>query len=332
MNLKLKENIKNYYESGHGIIFLLSIILIFLFALASISIEDFLTMGYMNMFISSSVFAGLLALSQSLIILSGGIDMSCGAIMFVIVLFALFLTMKGWMFLISFLIILGIGALLGMFNGTIISKIRASPIIITIGSLSFFSGISYVIYFSGGMKAAEQTFPPILSTIATFKVGGITILFFWFVLVAVLVWLLLDRTGFGRKIRALGSNPTAAQVSGIRVGRVQFFLYTLSGVIAAFAGLLYIGWSGAPYVSGKFAAGAGLGLNLTLQSIIIPLIGGIRTTGGRGNIWGTFLSVWIFNLILSFVRMMGYGIELQRMLSGLLILVILILYSRAEAK
>ena len=312
------------------IIFFLFLTFVFLFILAVVFVKGCLSINYWNVFIASSVFGGILALAQSLAILGGGIDMSCGTIFFVVVLFAGFFMSGGLGFIISVLIILGIGAGLGLFNGTIISRLGASPIIVTIASLSFFSGISYVIYFSSVMKGAEQYFPPILRTIATARPFGITILLFWLILIALLIWVILDRTSFGRKVRALGSNPTAAHVSGVETKRVKLLIYLITGIIAAFGGLLYIGWSGAPYVSGKFAAGAGLGLDLTMKSIIIPFIGGISIVGGRGNLWGTFLAIFVFQLILGFVRLIGLGISAQQMLSGILIMTILVIYTKGR--
>jgi ribose transport system permease protein len=149
------------------------------------------------------------------------------------------------------------------------------------------------------------------------------------ILLSVLFYFIIKITPFGWRIRALGSNPVASRCSGIQVQRIQIAVYMLSGLLAALAGLLYLGWARTPYPT--FQSGAGVGADLTLKSIAAVVIGGTLFSGGRGGVERTFLGVLILSILYSILIMAGLGVEWQIMLNGIIISVVGV-YSQAKTR
>ncbi len=306
--------------------------LVVIMAVAGIITPRFLTVNHLIGILYLNSMLGILALSQTLVILSGGIDMSVGAIYWLVVMIGAQLMGDGALWG-PILICLAIGTAIGFINGFCIARLKIPYVVMTLAMMIIITGILYVATGGGGggKSAEELTQFSIARIMKSSQKGGFnglpvrTLLWIGFVIV---FGFILNRTSFGWKIRSLGSNCESSRLSGIRIERVQILTYTLSGILAVIAGLLYLGQARTPYPT--FQSGAGVGANLTLQTIAAVVIGGTMFSGGIGGAGKTMLGVIVTSVLYSVLGMIGLHEEWQVMLNGVIILVIVGAYSRME--
>ncbi|TMV71010.1 ABC transporter permease, partial [Thioclava sp. BHET1] len=216
---------------------------------------------------------GMIALSMALLIIAGEIDLSVASIV------ALSSTAMGYAVTLGapvpvlVLIGLGVGLLCGAFNAILITRLGLPSIVITIGTMSLFRGISYIVL---GDKAYTG-YPP---TFAWFGQGYVwwvfTVELVLFIVLALVFGVLLHRTNFGRMIYAIGNNPTAALFSGIRVARVKFILFLLTGLMSGVAAICLTSRLGSTRPS--------IAMGWELQAITMVVLGGVNILGGAGSI------------------------------------------------
>jgi ribose transport system permease protein len=303
---------------------ILFLALVVIMAVASLVTPGFLTYRHLTMVLYCNTMLGILALAQTLVILSGGLDLSVGSIYWISTMTGAFLMMEGDT-LLPALACLAIGAAIGFINGVAIAKVKIPHVVMTLAMMISLTGVMYVTTGGGGHGQATQA----LIAFSTGRVLGFPIISLVWILLSILFYFVLKVTSFGWRIRAVGSNPVACRCSGIRVERIQILVYILSGLLAAVAGLLYLGWARIPYPT--FQSGAGVGADISLKSIAAVIIGGTLFSGGRGGVERTFLGVLILSSLYSILLMAGLGVEWQIMLSGIIIISVVALYSRARA-
>jgi ribose transport system permease protein len=192
----------------------------------------------------------------------------------------------------------------------------------TLAMMIILTGTLYVTTGGGGRGRAA----PELIQLSIGRVWGFPIITLVWIVLTVLFFIILKMTAFGWKVRALGSNILACHCSGISISRVQIAVYMISGILAALAGLFYLGWARTPYPT--FQHGAGVGADIMLQSVAAVIIGGTLFSGGRGGVVRTFLGVLVLAVLFSVLSMAGLGEEWQIMLNGLIILAIVGVHSR----
>jgi ribose transport system permease protein len=281
----------------------------------------FLTFSHLMLILYVNTMVGILALAQTLVILSGGIDLSIGSTYWITIMTGAVLMVNGE-FLIPSLVCIGLGAVIGIVNGLGISRLKIPSVVMTLAMLVILTGTLYVTTGGGGRGRAAQA----IIEFSTGKVFGIRNIVLVWILLTVLFYVILKKTTFGWRVRALGSNPLACYCSGVSIWKVQVLVYMISGILAALSGLFYLGWARTPYPT--FQSGAGVGANITLQSIAAVIIGGTLFSGGRGGVERTFMGVLIVGILFSILSMVGLGLEWQMMLSGVLILAIVGAHSR----
>lgn len=253
----------------------------------------FVSVENIRFMVLNSVVLSLVALGQTWVIATKGIDLSVAPIMgLTAVVTGLLAQTSGLPLYQAFVIALAIGAALGAVNGFLVAKITIPPIIVTLGTYSIYSGLMFI--YSNGTQVTSV--PP---AYATFGNG---IIASWFpvpipvltLAVAVLVcWFVLGYTLFGRAVLAIGNNTTAAYNAGVSVTSTQVYVYVISGVLAALAGLVFVSYTGSATVT------TGTGDHIELQSIAVALIGGTAIAGGRGNMLGTVLGGLFLSVILT---------------------------------
>lgn len=299
--------------------------LVILLILAGIFSPGFLTYSHLCTVMYVNAMLGILALAQTLVILSGGLDLSVGAVYWISIMTGALL-MLDWNTPSAVLACLLLGAGIGLINGLGIARLGIPHVVMTLATMVVLTGVLYLTTGGGGHgRATEQ-----LIQLSTGRVGGFPVIgLIWIALTAVLA-VVLKVTPFGWRIRALGSNPVASNCSGIRVRRIQIGVYVLSGLLAAVAGLLYLGWARTPYPT--FQSGAGIGADVTLKSISAVVVGGTLFAGGRGGVGRTFLGVLILSVLYSLLLMAGLGEEWQIMLSGVIIISVVGVYSQARTR
>ncbi len=261
---------------------------------------------------------GIVGIAQTLIVLTAGIDLSVGAIMVLSsVVMGRLAVVSGVPIEIAFPIGLLCGALCGFINGGLITWLRLPPFIVTLGTWSIFGALNLFYSQSATIRqqdiAAQADFLQFLGTRIDFLGAPVTYGSILMILLAVLIWYVLNRTAFGRHIYATGDDPDAARLAGINTDRTLLAVYTIAGVICALAAWALIGRIG--------AVSPNAGGTANLNSITAVVIGGTSLFGGRGSIVGTLIGALIVGVFRNGLALAGLDNLWQEFTVGVLIIV-----------
>lgn len=259
----------------------------------------------------------MLAACQTLTMLTGGIDLSAGTVATISAFATATLSpLIGVPAAIA--VALGVGLLIGLINGFGVAVCRVHPLIMTLGTSLIASGCLLV--YQRFVIATGTKIPDFLVWLGTGRSFGLPNGLVLFIPFATAVILLQRRTGFGRLLYALGSNETAARLSGVRRWQVYLSLYALSGSIASLTGLVYLGVVKVPSLS--------LALPMDLPSVAAAVVGGTSIFGGRGGYGGTIVGALILTVLATMLTLMQIPEGGRRILFGLIILAVTALYVR----
>jgi ribose transport system permease protein len=220
------------------------------------------------------------------------------------------------LFLPITLLTLGFGALVGLFNGFLITKRTVPPFIATLGTAILLRGIRLM--WTKGLPRGKV--PQNLVTLGTGTTFGIPNLFFVFIIFAVIISILLRRMGYGRKLYAVGTNTAVATLSGIRSDRIIIWSYVLCGISAAFVGILLGGYTG--------MSDQKIGEGYDLDTIAVAVLGGAAIGGGSGSVQGTVIGAVIMLMITNISLLAGFPIQSQMMIKGFVIILALAINAR----
>jgi fructose transport system permease protein len=258
---------------------------------------------------------GTLALAQTLIILTAGIDLSVGAAMiFSSMVVAQTAAVNGAPGAVALLIGLVVGLGAGALNGFLVTRLRLPPFIVTLGTLNIF--IALTLLYSNGATVRGAEMPAILTaTGLPIAIGDVRITVGVLIMIALYVILafILGRTAWGRHVYAVGDDKEAARLAGISVNRVLMSVYLAAGAILAIGAWVQIGRTN--------AASPNAGIDLNLDSITAVVIGGTSLFGGRGVVWGTLLGALIVGVFRSGLSLAGLDVLYQTLAVGVLIIV-----------
>lgn len=234
---------------------------------------------------------GIIALGMTLVIISGGIDISVGSLLALVVVVVGFSYDAGLPLPLSMALGLLVGTIGGALNGAIITALRLNPLVVTLGTLALFRGIALAI----SNAEAVSTFPDWFQFIGQGNLGPLPFQMFIFLVLAIVIAVMLHWTPFGRWVYAVGANETVTRFSGSNPEKIRFTVYTLQGLMVGIAGIIYC----ARISSARGNEGFGL------EFIVITMVvfGGSRITGGYGTILGTILGgviLWYLQDGLSF--------------------------------
>lgn len=252
---------------------------------------------------------GLISLGMTLVILTGGIDLSVGSTLGMcgIAMGALFaLGTNVWL---AALIALGVGALAGLLNGLLIVWTRVHSLIVTLATLAIYRGIALGISQGNSYRG----FPEAFFVLGQGYLGPIPVQLIIFVALTVFFGLLLGRTVFGRSLYAFGHNETATRFSGIHVDLLQLLAFTLTGLLSGLAAVIF--------VSRVSSARGDAGQLLELDVITAVVLGGTALTGGRGTIWGTVLGLLIIGVVRNGLTLAFVPLPVQAVFVGLILIV-----------
>jgi fructose transport system permease protein len=252
--------------------------------------------------------SAIVGAAQTLVILTAGIDLSVGAIMVLSsVVMGQFTFRYGLPALISIPCGFACGALCGWLNGTLIARMKLPPFIVTLGTWQVILATNFLYSANETIRSQDiAAQAPLLQLI-----NGRAIIAVMFLLVFVL-WYVLNHTAWGRHVYAIGDDPDAAELSGVRTQRILAQVYVLSGLICALAGWVLIGRLGSVSpTSGQFA---------NIESITAVVIGGISLFGGRGSILGMIFGALIVGVFQLGLRMIGTDPQWTYLLIGVLII------------
>lgn len=276
--------------------------------------DRFLEPSNLSLVTQQVAVVGTLALAQTLIILTAGIDLSVGAVMVLSsMVIALTTVNNGLPPLAGLGLGLAVGLASGAVNGFLVTRLKLPPFIVTLGSLNVF--LALTLLYSGGATVRGRDMPSQLTlTGETFALGGVNITLgvVMMIVLYVAVALILHGTAWGRHVYAVGDDPEAARLAGIRVGRVLTSVYLASGAILAVGAWIQIGRSN--------AASPNIGVDLNLDSITAVVIGGTSLFGGRGAVWGTLLGALIVGVFRNGLSLAGLDVLWQTFAVGVLII------------
>lgn len=255
--------------------------------------RDFLTLQNLRFMLLNSVVLSLVALGQTLVIAMRGIDLSVAPLMGLsAVLCGLLAQSQGLSLPEAIVLSLAIGLILGAANGMLVALLNIPPIITTLGTYSLYAGLTFL--YSDGTQVDA-----VPSAYADFGNGswGDALAVPTPVLVLLLVlavcWFMVEHSRFGRAILAVGNNAEAAYNAGLPVTSIRIRVYAICGMLAAFAGLMFVCYTGSATVT------TGTGDHIELQSIAVALVGGTAIAGGRGNVIGTVLASLFLSVVLT---------------------------------
>jgi ribose transport system permease protein len=251
----------------------------------------------------------IVALGQTVVVLARGADLSVGSMIALsgAVLGVLFVN-KNMNLALVFVICIAIGVGLGMANGVVITKLRVSFIIVTLGTFSIFRSLADVV-ING---ASISVYHPTLDWMSNGEIGPIPVLIITAVLLYGVMLFVLRGTTFGRAVYAVGANPEAARLSGIRVHRIVIAGYAICGALAAFAGILTVGQLGSSQPTA--------GVSAELNSLAAVLLGGTRFSGGHGGVTGTIMGVVFLGTLTNLLLIAGVNSFWQGAASGLVLI------------
>ncbi len=272
-----------------------------------------------------AVFLGVIAAGQTLVIISGfeGIDLSAGSVVtLTAILTYVYVSGDNSRVLPALVIAIAVGAFVGLINGLGITFLKISPFVMTLGISGVVTGAIIVINHG---NVSGKVAPIMTRVIARPVSPGIPIpsaILIWLVF-GVLMWLLLERTTYGKNLFAIGVNRTTARLSGVNVTWTNIATYTLAGALTGFGGFLVVGNTGVVFIA--------LGQPFLFPAIAAVAVGGTLLSGGKGSYWGTMSGAIVLTLITSLLTTMQMPESVRRMVLGATLLALISIYGRQRS-
>jgi fructose transport system permease protein len=299
---------------GNPVLGPLAVLILAIIAFSIVNTRFFAAANLSLVLVQVTVIATL-ALGQTLIILTAGIDLSAGAIaVFSSILMAQFCVKAGLPAVLALLLGLACGTAMGAINGLLVTRLKLPPFIVTLGTLTIFFSLNSVVSNSETVRGSDMprlmTWTGDAISIGSFQLtyGSILMLvLFGFFFYA------LGRTAWGRHVYATGDDAEAARLAGIRTNRVFFSVYTVAGLLYAVGGWILIGRLA--------SASPNVGTEYNLDSITAVVLGGTSLFGGRGGVVGTLIGALIVGVFRNGLQLAGVEVVWQGFAIGLLVLV-----------
>ncbi|MEO9167192.1 MAG: ABC transporter permease [Aestuariivirga sp.] len=330
MLFRLRSLLREYPTSIPAMVLLLSVFC-FGFNALFINPNNFVTATAFSTILQQVTVTGIVAVAQTIIILTAGIDLSVGAILIISAMvmgkFAVFGAHLSFYFfafdipplpvILAIPIGMIVGGFMGWINGVLVTYVKIPPFIVTLGTLNVFNALKLWYTQSTSIRASdiEDKAPNLLWFGNEIHLGNATFIYGTVALLVlgVLVWYMLNRTAWGRHVHALGDDPDAAMLSGIRTERTLVSVYVVAGLICGFGAWVSVGRVGSiSPISFE---------TINLDSITAVVIGGTSLFGGRGSIFGTILGALIVGVFNSGLAIAGVDDYWQYFASGSLVIV-----------
>ena len=300
---------------------LVYLILLVLLIIAEIVSPGFLSFHHLGNVLRQASFLGIVAIGQTFVILSGGIDLSVASIITLAnVVSAQIMDGSNGNLLLALITVIAIGAVVGLANGSGVCFLKIPPLVMTWGVGSVVQGIAWFIV---------RVLPRLCCTsdwfISNEKIGGLIsgAVILWLILGLITI-LILKYTTFGRNVYAIGTNVVAARYSGVNITRVTLSIYILSGIMSAITGTLLVGYTGTSFLDA--------GTAYTMNSIAAVVVGGTSIIGGRGGYGGTIAGAIIMTIIGSLLTIVHIPESGRQIAQGLIILCLVLIYGREKTR
>jgi len=305
------KGLKKFMKSQSSLVGFVVLVII-----ASFLHDKFFTVLNLTNMLRQASMIGLVAIGMTFVILTGGIDLSVGA---TVALTAMVATLSAEMPIIIILIVpLAAGALIGLLNGVMISRLNVQAFIATLSVMLLARGLAFVI---SDAESVKGVFPDVMKQGARANFLGIPLYGIVFAVVVLIAMLVLGYTGFGKKVYAVGGNEEAAKMMGIKTKTITTLVYVICGMLSGFAGLLI------SLRMGSALAYTAQGWELTAIASVV--IGGTLLTGGVGKVSGTFFGVMILQIIANSINLQG-TLEYWYVwfVTGILLLIVILFQKR----
>jgi len=284
-------------------------ILIILFIFFSIKSPTFLSVGNIFNILRQTSVTGIIALGMTIVMLTGGIDLSSGAVVGISsIVCSYFMVNTGMNYVVAIIISILTGCLVGIINGFLITYIKIPPLIATLGTQTAIRGICFIV--TNGYTI--YGFPTKFSKIGQGYIGKIPMPVIIMVITLAIGWYVINKTKFGRYLYAIGGNSEASRLSGINVNLRHMMAYAISGGLAAMAGVIEL----SRLSSGQPSAGVGY----EMTAITAVVLGGISVSGGQGKFSGVIFGILIMGILSSGLVMLNVSTYYQQLIKGLVLL------------
>lgn len=259
----------------------------------------------------------IIAAGMTFVIITGGIDLSVGATLALSGAVVAMLISLGYSPIVAIIAALAVGGGIGLFNGIVIAKGKLQPFIVTLATMTVFRGITLVFTDGKPISAGYEKNAEFLSGIGNGYFLGIPIPIIIMIFVFIIGFYVLTQTTLGRYVYSLGGNEEATKLSGVNTDRIKIMVYTISGVLAALAGIIIT----ARLSSAQPTAGSGY----ELDAIAAVVLGGTSLAGGVGSILGTVTGALIIGVLNNALNLMNVSSYYQLLAKGIVILIAVLL-------
>jgi len=258
----------------------------------------------------------LIAFGMTFVILLGAIDLSVGSALAFSSAVMASLVVNDTNHFIAFVIAILVGAALGMMNGAVIAYGKVAPFIVTLATMTVFRGATFI--FTDGVPISGISRDGnIFQFIGRESILGIPFPIIIMLIIFFLLFVLLHKTPFGRKVYAVGGNEKAANIVGVKISKIKILVFTLSGALAALAGVIITSRLGSSQPNA--------GLTYELDAIAAVVLGGTSLSGGKGRMFGTFVGVLIIGVLNNGLNILGVSTFYQEVAKGVVILIAVLL-------
>ncbi|WP_019119868.1 ABC transporter permease [Brevibacillus massiliensis] len=292
----------------------IAVVLLLLCGVISLINPVFLSFDNVIDVIKGNAVLGILAIGMTLVIITGGIDVSVAAVTsaVAVILGHVMLGLPDGFLSLMLLFLLAplCGIALGLLNGLLVAKIKIPPIVVTLGTMSIINGS--ILFFTNGVYLNSTNFPKVFISFADSRLFGVSILIYILFAVALLTWFILKHTVAGRFVYAIGGNRTAAGRVGINLDRIQLFVYGYMGFLAGVAAIAQTAYTKAVDPNGL------LGFELTVIAAVV--IGGANILGGSGSVAGSLLGALLLGVMQNGLILLHIDTYWQKVVVGLVIL------------
>jgi ribose transport system permease protein len=278
--------------------------------IASLARSEFMTQSNIMNIMRQVSIIGVISLGMTLIIISGGIDLSVGSALVLVGAATIVVLNATHSIILGLLTALAAGAVIGMINGMIITKGKITPFIVTLGVMATCRSLSLYLLNGGGISANIVQY----QSISNGKILGISNPIYFFVICTVIVYIFSQKTKLGRYIYAVGSNEKATLLSAINVDRVKMLTYMIGGMLVGVATIIETSRLNS-------VSAASSGVSYELDAIAAVIIGGTRMSGGKGSVIGTFFGVLILGILNNMLTLLGVSPFLGGTVKGIIIIV-----------
>lgn len=301
--------------------YMVYIVFVIMFALFSIVLgnKGFLTQNNLINILRQTAMISIMAVAGTFVIASGQIDLTVGAVAAMSAMIVSLVLQKTNSIPLALVSVLALGIGSGLVNGILVTKFRIPPFLVTMGMMSVIRGSAMWITNTAAVPIKNMTFNKIFGI---GDVGGVPVLILWTILFYIVGVILFNKTPFGRHTLAVGGNEVSAGYSGIKIDKIKIIVFLMSGVFAAFAGILYAGRMQA----GRFSFGEGDEMSV----IAAVVLGGTSMSGGTGSVVGALVGSILMGVINNALILAGLSTAQQTIVKGAIIIVAVVLSNLAQ--